>query len=332
MSKTKRTSLQDIADVVGMTKMTVSRYLKNPSLVKASSGMVIEEAINRLGYIPNKAPNILSKGKSSAIGVLFPSIANHVFDEVLRGIESVTEQAGYQIMIAHYGYSQTIEEKRVASLLAYHVDGLILSESVHTQNTHRMIASSGVPVTEIMDTSNRPIQQSVGFDNAEATAQMTKTLLNKGYQNIAYVGAKGDVRDLLRQKGYEEAVIAHGHSPLVFRSPEVSSIRLGSEIIEDILQVKPRVDAVICTNDDVAMGLLLSCTKKGLAVPQDLAITGMHGHEMGQLYTPQLASVITPRYKIGQVAAQQLLARIDGVCTFESYIDLGFEINEGGSI
>lgn len=332
MSKTKRTSLQDIADVVGMTKMTVSRYLKDPSLVKASSGLIIEEAINKLGYIPNKAPNILSKGKSYAIGVLFPSIANHVFDEVLRGIESVTEPAGYQIMIAHYGYSQAIEEKRIGSLLAYHVDGLILSESVHTQNTLRMINSSGVPVTEIMDTSNEPIQQAVGFDNANATAKMTKTLLDKGYQNIAYIGAKGDVRDILRQQGYEAAVAENGHTPLVFRSPEVSSIRLGSEILEQILEVKPEVDAVVCTNDDVAMGMLLSCQKKGLSVPQDLAITGMHGHEMGQLYSPQLASVITPRYKIGQVAAQQLLARIDGVHSFESYIDLGFEINVGASI
>ncbi|MCF2947490.1 substrate-binding domain-containing protein [Paraglaciecola aquimarina] len=330
--KSKRTSLQDIADIVGMTKMTVSRYLKNPELVAPSSRVQIETAINKLGYIPNRAPNILSKGKSYAIGVLFPSISNHVFDEVLRGIESITEPAGYQIMIAHYAYSEQLEEKRISSLLSFHVDGLILSESVHTQNTLRMIQGAGVPVTEIMDTRTPPIQQAVGFDNEDAARQMTDRLLSKGYQNIAYIGAKGDVRDLARQRGYEQALKKSGQESIVFRSPEFTSIRLGSEILDDILAIRPKIDAAICTNDDVAIGMLVSCKKKGLRIPEDLAITGMHGHEMGQLISPNLASVITPRFKIGQVAAQQLLLRINGASNIEPFIDLGFEINEGESI
>ena len=332
MSKSRRTTLQDIADVVGMTKMTVSRFLKDPNLVAESSRKDIQTAIDKLGYIPNKAPNILSKGRSHAIGVLFPSISNHVFDEVLRGIESITEPAGYQIMIAHYAYSPELEEKRISSLLGYHVDGLILSESVHSQNTLRMIDSSGVPVTEIMDTCTKPIQQAVGFDNLDAAKQMTLNMLNKGYKNIAYIGAKGDIRDLLRQQGYEEAVLSYQLTPLIFRSPEFSSIRLGSEILDDILSIEPKVDGVICTNDDVAMGMLLSCKRKGIKVPDELGITGMHGHDMGQLYSPALASVITPRFRIGQVAAEQLLARIDGLEEIETYIDLGFTLDEGESI
>ncbi|MDO7083526.1 substrate-binding domain-containing protein [Pseudocolwellia sp. AS88] len=332
MNKSRRTTLQDIADVVGMTKMTVSRYLKDPKLVAESSRHAIELAINKLGYIPNKAPNILSKGKSQAIGVLFPSISNHVFDEVLRGIESVTEPAGYQIMIAHYAYSPELEEKRISSLLGYHVDGLILSESVHTENTLRMIDSSGVPVTEIMDTCNKPIQQAVGFDNLDAAKQMTLNMLDKGYKNLAYIGSKGDVRDLLRQKGYEEAVKSRDLPPLIFRSPEFTSIRLGFEILDDILASEPKVDGVICTNDDVAMGMLLSCKNRGIKVPNELGIAGMHGHDMGKLYSPTLATVITPRYLIGKVAAEQLLARIDGLEDIETYIDLGFKLNEGESI
>ncbi|MDO6712400.1 substrate-binding domain-containing protein [Aliiglaciecola sp. 2_MG-2023] len=331
-NKAKRTTLQDIADVVGMTKMTVSRYMKNPNLVKVSSRIQIESAINKLGYIPNRAPNILSKGKSHAIGVLFPSISNHVFDEVLRGIESVTEPAGYQIMIAHYSYSKELEEKRIGSLLGYHVDGLILSENVHTANTLRMISSSGVPVTEIMDTCTPPIQQAVGFNNMQASQKMTEKLIQKGYKNIAYIGAKGDVRDILRQRGYEAAIAEHALKSLIFRSPDVSSIRLGSEILDSILRVRPKVDAAICTNDDVAMGVLLSCKKKGILIPDELAVSGMHGHEMGQLYSPKLASVITPRFNIGKVAAEQLLSRIDGVQVIDECIDLGFEINDGESI
>lgn len=332
MYKAKRTTLQDIADAVGMTKMTVSRYLKNPDLVARSSQIEIEAAIKQLGYIPSRAPDILSKGKSHAIGVLLPSISNYVFEEVLRGIEAVTEPAGYQIMIAHYSYSKELEEKRIASLLAYHVDGLILSESVHTKNTLRIIKSSGVLVTEVMDTHTPPIQQAVGFDNKEAAKQMTMKMLKKGYQRIAYIGANGDVRDLLRQQGYEDAVNEFGLAPIILRSPEFSSMRLGSQMMDDVLSLEVEVDAAICTNDDIAMGMLLHCQKRGMSVPEDFAIAGMHGHEMGRLCSPSLTSVITPRFQIGKMAAEQLVARISGTTDFENYIDLGFSMNNGESI
>jgi len=331
MKKVKRTSLQDIANTIGITKMTVSRYLKDENLVAEPLRKKIQETIATLGYIPNRGPSILSKGKSQAIGVLFPSISNNIFEEVLSGIESVTEPANYQIMITHYAYSKELEEKRIASLLAFHVDGLILSESTHTDNTLRMIESSGVPVIEIMDTKTKPIHQAIGFDNSKAANEMTTLLLNKGYKNIGYVGAKGDLRDQLRQKGYEDAINESGLQPYVFRSPQFSSIKLGTEILEDILKVTPKIDAVICTNDDVAVGILLSCSKLNLKVPHDLAVTGMHGHDMGQLMSPALTSVVTPRFKIGEVAATQLLSRISGELEFERYIDLGYEINEGHS-
>ena len=71
---------------------------------------------------------------------------------------------------------------------------------------------------------------------------------------------------------------------------------------------------------------------EGILVPDELAVSGMHGHDMGQLYSPKLASVITPRFKIGQVAAQQLLSRINGVDVIDACIDLGFEISDGESI
>lgn len=332
MKKIRRTTLQDIANTVGITKMTVSRYLKNETLVAEPLRIKIKKAILTLGYIPNRGPNILSKGKSNAIGVLFPSISNHIFEEVLRGIESVMEPAGYQIMITHYSYSKELEEKRIASLLAFYVDALILSESCHTKNTLRMIESSGVPVIEIMDTKTQPIHQAVGFDNSMAAKEITNLLINKGYKSIAYIGAKGDLRDLLRQKGYEEAINESGFKTCVFRSPQFSSIKLGTEILDDILAVRPRIEAAICTNDDVAVGILLGCKKRGLKVPQDIAITGMHGHDIGQLFSPMLTSVVTPRFKIGEVAATQILARLNGIENFEPFIDLGYKISQGESI
>lgn len=103
--KKKRPGLQDVADQVGVTKMTVSRYLRDPDRVSQALQAKIAAALDRLGYIPNRAPDILSNATSRAIGVLLPSLTNQVFAEVLRGIEQVTDANGYQTMLAHYGYS-----------------------------------------------------------------------------------------------------------------------------------------------------------------------------------------------------------------------------------
>ena len=98
--KKKRPVLQDVADRVGVTKMTVSRFLRNPEQVSVALRGKIAAALDELGYIPNRAPDILSNATSRAIGVLLPSLTNQVFAEVLRGIESVTDAHGYQTMLA----------------------------------------------------------------------------------------------------------------------------------------------------------------------------------------------------------------------------------------
>ena len=126
--KKKRPVLQDVADRVGVTKMTVSRFLRNPEQVSVALRGKIAAALDELGYIPNRAPDILSNATSRAIGVLLPSLTNQVFAEVLRGIESVTDAHGYQTMLAHYGYKPEMEQERLESMLSWNIDGLILTE------------------------------------------------------------------------------------------------------------------------------------------------------------------------------------------------------------
>ena len=141
--KKKRPVLQDVADRVGVTKMTVSRFLRNPEQVSVALRGKIAAALDELGYIPNRAPDILSNATSRAIGVLLPSLTNQVFAEVLRGIESVTDAHGYQTMLAHYGYKPEMEQERLESMLSWNIDGLILTERTHTPRTLKMIEVAG---------------------------------------------------------------------------------------------------------------------------------------------------------------------------------------------
>lgn len=228
----KRPSLQDVADRVGVTKMTISRYLRDSSQVSAALRNKIAEALDELGYIPNRAPEILSNATSKAIGVLLPSLTNKVFAEVLRGIESVTDSHGYQTMLAHYGYSAEREELRLMSLLSYNIDGLILSDRTHTERTLKMIEVSGIPVVEIMDSTSPCIDLAVGFNNHDAAYQMTKTILQHGHSHPVYLGARLDERTIIRMQGYEQAMREFNLEPRSICTDRSSSYSLGESFLK----------------------------------------------------------------------------------------------------
>ncbi|MBJ7555798.1 gluconate operon transcriptional repressor GntR [Marinomonas spartinae] len=330
--KKKRPTLQDVADQVGITKMTVSRYLKNPDLVSSPLQTRIREALDTLGYIPNRAPDILSNAKSHSIGVLFPSLTNQVFSEVLRGIESVFEPAGYQTMLAHYGYSQEAEEARIITLLSYNVDGLIISESTHTERVRKMLDVAGIPVIEIMDSVSPPIEQAIGIDNEAAAYAMTQLMIKKGRQKIVYFAARMDMRTLLKIRGYERAMEDHGLTPLCLKNNEASSFTLGGQFLHQALEQQPDTDGIFCTNDDLAIGALYACQKAGISIPQQIGIAGFHGHNISRAMVPLLATVITPREEIGRLAAEQLLSRLKGEPVSQRVIELPFQLEVGESL
>ncbi|PWW02943.1 LacI family transcriptional regulator [Mangrovibacter plantisponsor] len=330
--KKKRPVLQDVADKVGVTKMTVSRFLRNPEQVSAALRVKIAAALDELGYIPNRAPDILSNSTSRAIGVMLPSLTNQVFAEVLRGIESVIDAHGYQTMLAHYGYKAELEEERLESMLSWNIDGLILTERTHTPRTLKMIEVAGIPVVEMMDSISPCLDIAVGFDNFEAARQMTAAIIQRGHQHVAYLGARLDERTLMKQRGYEQAMQDAGLVPYCVMVEQSSSYSTGSELLRQARREYPKLDSIFCTNDDLAVGAAFECQRLGLRIPEDMAIAGFHGHDIGQVMEPRLASVLTPRERMGRIGAERLLARIRGEIVSPKMLDLGFTLSPGGSI
>ena len=327
--KKKRPTLQDIADRVGATKMTVSRCLRDPTTVSEGLRERIFSVAEQVGYIPNRAPDLLSRATSHSIGLLVPSLSNQVFADVLVGIEEVTEPLGYHLMLAHYGYSPELEERSLASLLSYNVDGLILSDSHHTARTCRMLETAGIPTVEIMDSLSKPLHQAVGYDNVRAAYDMISEMIRQGRRRIVYLAVRLDQRTRQREEGYRRAMAEHGLDPLTLHRSQRSSYSVGAALLNEILVEHPDTDGIFCTNDDVAVGAYFECLRQGVAVPQRMAIAGFHGHDVGQVMSPRLASVITPRRDIGRRAATELMARIQGKALQEPVIDLGYRIEPG---
>ncbi|USD62998.1 substrate-binding domain-containing protein [Vibrio sp. SCSIO 43140] len=331
-AKRSRPTLQDIADRIGITKMTVSRYMRNPESVAQATRDKIAQVVEELGYIHNRTPAMLSKSSSKAIGVLLPSLSNQVFSSFAQGIESVTNPLGYDTLIAHYSYDKDIEEKKIEAFLSYQVDGLILTDTNHTERTLQMIKTAGIPVVEAMDLPQNPIDMAVGLDHMDAAYTVVKKMIAKGKRNIAYFGARMDTRTQLRMQGYDKAVVEAGLEPLHILTKEHSSFPLGGTLLDKALLIQPELDGVFCTNDDIAIGTIMACRLKQRRVPEEISVVGFNSLDMGKVISPTLASIETPRFEIGKKSAELLLSALTGETVEQKVFDMGFTLTEGESL
>lgn len=211
--KTQRITLDDIATLAGVTKMTVSRYLRTPEKVKTETADKIASVIAEIGYTPDPDNLALSSASPPRIGVLIPSFNNQIFADLLAGIESVTSAQGYQTLVVNYDYNPQREEEQIATVLALNIKGLILTESVHTIRAEKYLKAATIPVAEVMGLTETRDRINVGFDNYRAGYDMTAMLLASGKKRVIYFGSMSDRRDEQRYAGYCDAVAAAGLPP-----------------------------------------------------------------------------------------------------------------------
>ncbi len=327
-----RYTMQDIADRLGITKMTVSRYLKDPSSVAKSTGSKIAKVIEELGYVRNRAPAMLSKASSNSFGVLIPSFSNMVFSDVINGISAEAGRQNYSILITHNDYNLQEEEKQIADLLSYRVDGLILTEPKHSRLTVRRLKDFDLPVVEIMSLPCRPIDMAVGLDHEEIAYRSIKALIGCGRKRIAYIAIRLDLRTLQRQAGYEKAMREAGLTPLVLSSPERSTFTMAGALFNLGFETHRDIDGVFCTNDDAAVGVMMACLRRGIRIPDDIAILGYNGLDISRATCPILCSVLTPRFEIGRMAVEMLVKKIKGEKISKKKIKLSCGFTDGETV
>ena len=329
--KAHRITLSDIATLAGVTKMTVSRYLRTPEQVRPDTAERIASVIAEVGYRPDPDNAAIFASGQPRIGVLIPSFHNQIFADVLAGIESVTSANGYRTLVVNYDYDSQREEEQIAAVLAFKIKGLLLTESAHSLRAEKFLKAAKIPIAEIMGLSDTPDRINVGFDNDKAGFDMTTMLLASGKKRIIYFGSMSDIRDEQRYAGYCRAMEGQG-LPVGRISPnKVSSISIGSGMMTLARQMYADMDGILCTNDDLAVGVLQECLARGISVPSQMAIAGFHGLEIGQVTTPRLASVLTPRYEMGKVATEIIIKKINGLPTIER-VDLHYRLSMGETI
>ncbi len=311
--------------------MTVSRYLRTPEKVKPETARRIASVIEEVGFQPDPDNAAMNSNAIARIGVLVPSFHNQIFADVLAGVETAAAARGYQTLVVNYDYNSQKEEEQIATVLAFNVKALLLTESVHSIRAEKYLRSAKIPVAEVMGLTENSERINVGFDNQRAGLDMTRMLLASGKKRIIYFGSMADLRDEQRYAGYCQAMAEAGLHPGRITPGKVSSVTIGAGMMTLARQMYPEMDGILCTNDDLAVGVLRECTACGIRVPEQLAVAGFHGLEIGQVTTPKLASVLTPRFEMGKVATEILIKKIQGLPTIER-VDLHYRLSMGETI
>ncbi|MCB8881010.1 LacI family DNA-binding transcriptional regulator [Acidisoma cellulosilytica] len=327
-------TLKHVAERAGVSPITVSRVINTPDAVSETLRDKVTEAIDALGYVPNRVAGALASAKSRVVPIIVPSLSNIVFLEVIQGAQDVLNAAGYQLLLGDTQFDLEREQALANTLLGWSPAGMIIAGLRHTDRTRAMLKTWHRPVVEVMEYGTKPIDMNVGLSHYKAGDSMGEHLVARGYRNIAFIGCrmKVDYRAMQRFKGLERCLKRHD---LPCRPPfshdEMSSAELGGDALMRALDLDKSLDAIFFANDDLAIGAILRAQREGIAVPKRIAIAGFNGLNLGALMQPALTTIVSPRQRIGQIAATKLLARILGQQSGAATVDVGFSLRAGGS-
>jgi LacI family gluconate utilization system Gnt-I transcriptional repressor len=322
-------TISDVAREARVGESTVSRVLRNQGSVSEKTRARVLCTVDRLGYVPNRLAGTLASTGSRLVAIVIPSVTNAVFADVLSGVEATLSESGRQAVFGVAGYDQAHEETLIESMLAWRPAGLIVAGLEHSGRAVAMMRGSGIRIAEILDTDGAGLDLVIGFSNMEVGRASARFLLERGRRRIGYAGhdLTRDLRAGKRLAGFKQGLAEAG---LALAAEEIvyapSSIEAGRNALEALLARHPDLDAVYFSNDDMAIGGYFYCLAQGIAIPEQLALMGYNGLDIGRFAPHPLATVRTPRRFIGEIAARLVCSDAPG-----GVHDAGFELIPGAT-
>lgn len=301
--------MRDVARRAGVSTMTVSRVLNDPTAVTPETRRRVLQAVQELGYVRNAVARSLARGRTDMIALIVSDIENPFFTTLSRGVEDRAQRYGYTLVVGNSDENAAKERKYLDVLYARRIDGVILSAvgDAHVE----LLQQHGIPVVLVDRLIPGAEVDTVIHDTYDGGRQIVAHLLEQGYRDIMFIG--GHPRNSTMQQrlaGCRDALQVAGLSLSVrLGRLDVSS---GQEIIASVLAEGALPQALIAANTPVAVGAMVELREHGQAVPQDVALACFGDLELGSQLDPFLTAVRQPAYDLGKVAMEMLHARLNG--------------------
>lgn len=310
-------TLKHIADALGVSTMTVSRAINNRSNVdKKTKARVLKQA-QEMGYTPNHIAKSLVSKKTFTIGVVVPEIAHSFFANAIQGIEEVTFEQQYQLILTHSAEQADREQYALHTLQGKRVDGILISsaEHVHDYEFYTNIIKSEISLV-FFDRCVADLGAScISVDDEAGAFNVTQHLIDHGYHRIAHLSGPQNIsigKD--RLQGYKKALKKNGISVDNSLVEEAGfHEKAGYDAMSSLIQKHKQnpVRAVFAVNDPAAFGAMDAIYDHGLSVPEEIALVGFSDDIRASLMRSPLTTVRQPARELGKRAAQKLISHIE---------------------
>ncbi len=321
MPKQKEITIYDIANKLNISPATVSRGLQDHPGISKKTKKKILETVHEMGYRSNLFARNLRQQQTKTIGVIVHELNSNFITSVLAGVEKVTTEAGYDLIIAHSSESARKEAANAKNLFHKRVDGLIASLSFETTDLDhfKSFNDKGVPLIFFDRVEQDGNNTVVVIDNRKCGYQATAHLIEQGCKRIAHITSplKRNVYSL-RYKGYQDALFDNGlplDENLLFIQDLTEEASIDSAL--KILKMDPLPDGIFITNDFVAAVVMRTLRANGIRVPEDVAIVGFNNDSIAHLIEPSLTTINYPGFEIGEIAARNLINHLQGLTNIQ---------------
>jgi LacI family transcriptional regulator len=317
MLQGKETTIYDLARELNISVATVSRALKDDPVVSKKTKKKIFDLAEAMGYRTNHFARNLRRQRTNTIGVIVHELNSNFITSVLSGIEKITTEAGYDLIITHSSENHIKEAANANNLFHKRVDGLIASLAFDTSNLDHFkpFNEKGVPVIFFDRVEQTDTSTTVVIDNYKCGYQATNHLIEQGCRRIVHVTASLQ-RNVYAQryKGYRDALFDNG---IAFDDSMLLVSDLGEKgAVESgiaIANMKILPDGAFITNDFVAAVCMRTLKEQGIIIPDDIAIVGFNNDAIGKLIEPALTTVNYPGNNMGEIVARNLINHLRGI-------------------
>ncbi|MFC5284537.1 LacI family DNA-binding transcriptional regulator [Pedobacter alpinus] len=315
MEKQKRTTIYDIAKKLNLNASSVSRALSGNSNVSETTKALILKTAKELNYRQNSMASNLRKGENQTIGIVVPRINQNFFANAIAGIEEVTYQKGYNLIICQSNESAEREIKCIDTLINQHVSCIILSTSADFEdNSHlKSLAEHDIKLIQFDRVDETLDTYKVLSGNEEAAFEAVSHLIEQGYKRIALLEGPQNLSIFRERKaGYLAALKKNGFPVIKELIRENAWTReLGAIATENLLALPEPPDAIFAsTSDFAALGVLDVAQSKGINVPQQLGICGFSNEDFTEITQPSITTIDQFSKEIGKSIANLYFQKI----------------------
>jgi LacI family transcriptional regulator, galactose operon repressor len=301
-----RVTVRQVAELAGVSPATVSRVSRGSDKVDPELRDRVLRVIEEHGYRPSHFGRALAERRHGALGLVFPGLSGPYFSDLIQGFEAQALETGDSVLVLA-SHSRADTDATVIDL-AGRVDGMAIHGGTISDAALEKVCGQVRVVVMAGDVG--PAYAAVRVDNGSVRDLTRHLLVDHGYRRLAFVGTPDNSPDVtVRWEGF---LAAHRSAR---RKPPAEPIRVGLQQSDGVIAAVQLLDsdnppeAVVCANDETALGLMIAAMGRGLRVPEDLAITGFDDTVMASLVSPQLTTIRQPVRELASTTARLLADR-----------------------